>query len=81
MTSMSSVEFNCDTGKARQMAETEPVFILDHGAASHVLISISDYRKLTGQGTNPSTRLAMTHDIDFEPPKIDDAEFRPVEFD
>jgi PHD/YefM family antitoxin component YafN of YafNO toxin-antitoxin module len=81
MTSISSVEFNRDTGKARQMAEKEPVFIVDRGAASHVLISIGDYQKLTSQGKTLSDKPSMANDIDFEPPKIDDAEFRPVEFD
>jgi hypothetical protein len=81
MTSMSSGEFSRDAGKARQMAEKEPVFIVDHGAPSHVLISIGEYRKLTGQGTGLSHGLPTDDDIEFDPPKLTDIDFRPVEFD
>lgn len=71
MTSMSSLEFNQDAGKARQLAEREPVFITDRGTASHVLLSIDAYRRLSGQGKNPPDALAINNDIDF----------RTVEFD
>ena len=81
MTSISSVEFDRDAAKAQQMAEKEPVFIIDNGTASHVLISISDYRKLTDHGQALSDRLSMDDDIDFEPPKMNEVDFRPVEFD
>jgi len=81
MTSMSSVEFNHDAGRARQMAEKEPVFIVDHGETSHVLISIEECRKLAGQGKSISDLLAMDdHDVSA-PSEIDYDEFRPVEFD
>lgn len=81
MTSMSSVEFNHDTGKARQMAETEPVFIVDHGETSHVLLSIEECRKLADQGKSISDLLAMDDHVVSASTEIDHNEFRPVEFD
>ncbi|WP_438752594.1 type II toxin-antitoxin system Phd/YefM family antitoxin [Pararhizobium sp. O133] len=47
MTTMSSREFNQETGRAKKAAEIEPVFITDRGEPSHVLLSIEEYRKLT----------------------------------
>jgi len=80
MTSISSVEFNRDTGKARQLAKKEPVFIIDRGETSHVLLSIEECRKLAGQGKSISDLLAMDDHV-VVPPKMDNGEFRPVEFD
>lgn len=81
MTSMSSVEFNYDTGRAQQMAETEPVFIVDHGETSYVLLSIEECRKLADQGKSISDLLAMDDHGVSASGEIDHKEFRPVEFD
>ena len=81
MTSMSSVEFNQDTGKARQLAKKEPVFIIDRGETSHVLLSIEECRNLVRQGKSISDLLAMDDHVVVPPPKMDQSEFRPVEFD
>jgi len=81
MTLMSSREFNQDTGKAKKLAEQEPVFITDRGELSHVLLSIEDYNKLAFQGKSIADLLAMEDDIDFDPPKMDDSFLRPAEFD
>jgi len=81
MTSMSSVEFNQDTGRARRLAKKEPVFIIDRGETSHVLLSIEECRKLAGQGKSISDLLAMDDHVVAPPPKADNGEFRPVEFD
>ena len=81
MTLMSSREFNQDTGKAKKLAEKEPVFITDRGETSHVLLSIQEYSKLASQGKSLSDMLAMDDDIEFDPPKLDDIDFTPVEFD
>ena len=81
MTLMSSREFNQDTGKAKKLAEQEPVFITDRGETSHVLLSIQEYSKLASQGKSLSDMLAMDDDIEFDPPKLDDIDFKPVEFD
>jgi hypothetical protein len=55
MTSMSSVEFSQDTGRARQLAKKAPVFIIDHGETSHVLLSIEECQKLARQGKSIPT--------------------------
>jgi hypothetical protein len=81
MSSMSSLEFNQDAGKARLLAENEPVFILDRGSASHVLLSIGEYRKLAGHTQRPSDVLARDAELDFDPSKTNDGDFRTVEFD
>jgi prevent-host-death family protein len=83
MTLMSSREFNQDTGKAKKLAEKEPVFITDRGAPSHVLLSIDEYTKLASRGRSLSDMLSMKSDvdIDFEPPKLADSFVQPIEFD
>ena len=83
MTVMSSREFNQDTGKAKKMAEHEPVFVTDRGEASHVLLSIKEYSRLAHQGQSLSDMLSLSGDvdIDFEPAKLDDSFVRPAEFD
>ena len=50
MTLMSSREFNQDTGKAKKMAEKEPVFVTDRGETTHVLLSMNEYAKLANKG-------------------------------
>lgn len=47
-TTMSSREFNQDTGRAKRAAVEGPVFITDRGKPAHVLLSIDEYRRLTG---------------------------------
>ena len=81
MTLMSSREFNQDTGKAKKLADREPVFITDRGEPRHVLLSIEEYSRLAGRGKSISDLLSMDDDIDFDPPKMDDIDFRPMEFD
>jgi hypothetical protein len=78
---MSSREFNQDTGKAKKLAENEPVFITDRGEASHVLLSMKEYSRMANRGKSIADLLAMDDDIDFDPPKLDDIDFKPMEFD
>ena len=42
-------EFNQDVSKAKRFATSEPVFVTDRGRPTHVLLSISNYRQLTGE--------------------------------
>lgn len=74
MTTMSAREFNQDLGAAKRAALREPVLITDRGEPSHVLLSISDYRKLTGEGAGWVHKIQMEADIDFKIPEID---FKP----
>ena len=81
MTSMSSREFNQDTGKAKKLAEKEPVFITDRGEPSHVLLSMKEYSRLAYGGKSISDLLSMDDDVDFDSPKMDDIDFKPMDFD
>ena len=48
ITTLSSREFNQDTGRAKKAADDGPVFITDRGRPAHVLLTIEEYRRLTG---------------------------------
>ncbi|HUN42127.1 MAG TPA: type II toxin-antitoxin system Phd/YefM family antitoxin [Acetobacteraceae bacterium] len=80
ITTLSSREFNQDTSRAKKAAAKGPVFITDRGKPAHVLLSIDDYRKLTGQHRNIADLLAMPGLADVEldiPPRTERA--RPVD--
>ena len=65
MTTISSREFNQDTARAKRVAEEGPVYITDRGKPAYVLLSIAEYRRLTG-GRKIADLLAM--------PRVDDIE-------
>jgi hypothetical protein len=67
ITSMSSREFNQDTGSAKKAARRGPVYVTDRGHVSHVLLSIEDYERLAGNQANIVDLLAG-------PPGVEDAE-------
>lgn len=80
ITTFSSREFNQDTSGAKKAAANGPVFITDRGHPSHVLLTIEEYRRLTGTGEKISDALSMSQDddIDFAPPKLGEI-FRPAD--
>ena len=82
ITTLSSREFNLDTSRAKKAAQQGPVFITDRGEPAHVLLSIEDYRKLTGGPRNIADALAMPGDadFDFDPPRVHIG-LKPAEFD
>jgi PHD/YefM family antitoxin component YafN of YafNO toxin-antitoxin module len=49
ITTLSSREFNQDTGRAKTAARSGPVYITDRGRPGHVLLTFEDYQRLTGQ--------------------------------
>ena len=57
---ITSREFNQDVSQAKRAARIEPVFVTDRGKATHVLMSVEAYRKLTGQTETIVDLLAMT---------------------
>ncbi|HEY2358101.1 MAG TPA: type II toxin-antitoxin system Phd/YefM family antitoxin [Phenylobacterium sp.] len=83
ITTISSREFNQDAGGAKRAAETGPVIITDRGRPSHVLLSFEEYRKLSGAGRSLLDIVAqdVDDDIDFDPPRMGDQIFKPVNFD
>ena len=48
VTTFSSREFNQYVSEAKKAAESGPVFITDRGKPAHVLLSIDEYRRLSG---------------------------------
>jgi PHD/YefM family antitoxin component YafN of YafNO toxin-antitoxin module len=49
ITTLSSREFNQHASEAKKRALVSPVFITDRGKPSHVLLSIDEYNRITGQ--------------------------------
>jgi prevent-host-death family protein len=77
ITTMSSREFNQDASGAKKAAAKGPVFITDRGQPKHVLLSIEEYRRLTGSEMSLAEALAHGDpddtelDFEFEPPRFD----------
>jgi prevent-host-death family protein len=73
ITTVSSREFNQDTSRAKKAASKGPVFITDRGKPAHVLLSIDDYRRITGGPRKIADALAMpgVAEIEFDPPRVD----------
>ena len=74
ITTLSSREFNQETGRAKKAAKSGPVFITDRGHPSHVLLSIKEYQEITSKGKSIVDLLAMPEaaEIEFEPPRLGD---------
>jgi prevent-host-death family protein len=70
MITISSRSFNQDASKAKRAAAAGPVIITDRGRPSHVLMSIEEYRRLTGQRASIVELLADASDIPFDPPRL-----------
>lgn len=84
ITTISSREFNQDTGRAKKAAKNGPVFITDRGKPAHVLLSIEEYRKLSDKGPSLAEILAQPGphaDFEFDPPRLGDGWLKPVDFD
>lgn len=81
VTTLTSREFNQDTSGAKKAAQRGPVFITDRGRPAHVLLSIEEYRRLTGGGMSLAEALAQPDapDFDFEPPRLRDGLFKPAD--
>ncbi len=74
ITTLTSREFNQHASDAKKAAKKGPVFITDRGRPAHVLLSIEDYRKLTGGDKKIADLLAMpgAEDIELEIPPLRD---------
>ncbi|MEZ5923132.1 MAG: type II toxin-antitoxin system prevent-host-death family antitoxin [Hyphomicrobiaceae bacterium] len=79
---MTSREFNQDVSRAKRSADGGPVIITDRGEPAYVLMTHSEYVRLTGTGKNLLEMLDMPgmEDIEFDPPKID-LKLRVPDFD
>jgi len=81
ITTISSREFNQDTGRAKRAARKGPVIITDRGRPAHVLLSIEEYRAMKGKKTLLEA-LAMPEaaEVEFEPPRLGGNLIRPFDF-
>lgn len=81
ITTISSREFNQDLSRAKRIAFNGPVFITDRGRPAHVLLTIEAYQEITGNKQSIVELLAMPEvaDIDFNPPRLTQALYRPAE--
>ena len=59
MTTLSSRQFNQDASKAKKAAEAGPVIITDRGRPAHVLLTFTEYKRITGGRTRIADLLAM----------------------
>jgi hypothetical protein len=71
-TTLTSREFNQDTGRAKKAARSGPVFITDRGRPAHVLLAMEDYQRLTGGQITLGQALAQRDvpDFSFQPPRL-----------
>jgi prevent-host-death family protein len=82
VTTVTSRQFNQDASGAKKAAQKGPVFITDRGRPAHVLLTIEDYRRLTGGEMSLAEALAQpgdAADFDFDPPRVDGL-FKPADF-
>ena len=87
-TTITSREFNHDTGRAKRAANDGPVFITDRGRPAHVLLSIEDYRRLAPEPPKPFMSVLESiadyrpeADFDFDVPRLRGPLMKPVDFD
>lgn len=73
ITSLSSRELNHDVSRAKKAANKGPVVITDRGKPSHVLMTYSEFERLTGKRRNLVDVLSMPglSAIDFDPPRAE----------
>ena len=71
ITTLSSRQFNQDASGAKKAAQDGPVFITDRGRPAHVLLTIEEYRRLSGGPASIIDLLGNTDaaDIEFEAPR------------
>ena len=74
MSTLTSREFNQDTGRAKKEALSGPVYITDRGKPSHVLLSYEEYKAMTEKRATIGELLSMdeVEDIEFSPGNVND---------
>jgi PHD/YefM family antitoxin component YafN of YafNO toxin-antitoxin module len=65
MAAMTAREFNQYTGRAKRMADAEPVYITERDEVKYVLMSINEFNSARTQKLTLSELLAMGEDEYF----------------
>jgi prevent-host-death family protein len=68
VTTLTSREFNQDTSRAKKAAAKGPVFITTRGQPAHVLMTIEEYRRITGDTRKVADLLAWPGAADVDLP-------------
>jgi hypothetical protein len=63
---LNSREFDRDVSLAKREARIEPVLITDRGQLTHLLMSLSDFHRFTGESDNILELLAMPESVDLD---------------
>ena len=81
ITTLSSRDFNQDTSGAKKAAQRGPVIITDRGRPAHVLLTIEEYRLLTGSQMSLLDAIApkRAQSFDFKPPLVGKGLFKPAD--
>jgi prevent-host-death family protein len=81
VTKLSSREFNQDVSRAKRAANKGPVIITDRGEPAYVLMSHDAYKRLAGGDVSLLDLLYYpgAEQIDFDPPRLNDGTFRPID--
>jgi prevent-host-death family protein len=69
---LTSREFNRDVSHAKREARIEPVLITDRGQPTHVLMSIEDWRRFSGESENILEVLAMPEAVELDASELSD---------
>lgn len=80
---ITSRDFNEDADGAKSAANDGPVYIIDRGRPSHVLLTFEDYQRLSANAATIIELLAHpsgVEAVEFHAPKSADAPI-PAEFD
>ena len=77
---LSALEFDQNPSRAQHAAAGGPVFIMDGGRPSYVLVTIDDYYRLVRRGASIVDLLSADEHcaIDFEPNPASGELFRPA---
>lgn len=83
MTTLSSRQFNQDTGAAKKQAANGPVFITDRGRPAHVLLTIEEYEKIKQKRMTLLEAVAEDNggDFEFDIPKLGGFGLKVPDFD
>ncbi len=71
MAEVSAREFNKDVSAAKRAAAKAPVIITDRGRPSHVLLSISDYRRLLADERSIVDWLSVDDGVDLDTGRLE----------